>query len=125
MNLVDSCGWLEYFADGPGARFFAPAIEKTEELLVPTIILFEVYKRIVEQRGEEAALQAVAVMQQAAVIDLDAQLALMAARLSAELHLPLADSVILAAARAGSAVLWTQDAHFQGIPGVEYRKRKA
>ena len=122
MNVVDSSGWLEYFANGPNARFFAPAIEKTTDLLVPSLTLFEVFKRILLQRDEGAALQAVAVMQQACVIDLDAPLALTAARLSTELRLPLADSVILATARTHDAVLWTQDADLKGMPHVEYRK---
>ena len=122
MNVVDSSAWLEYFANGPNAGFFAPAIEKTTDLLVPSLTLFEVFKRILLQRDEGAALQAVAVMQQARVIDLDAPLALTAARLSTELRLPLADSVILATARTHDAVLWTQDADFKGMPRVEYRK---
>ena len=122
MNVVDSSAGLEYFANGPNARFFAPAIEKTTDLLVPSLTLFEVFKRILLQHDEGAALQAVAVMQQARVIDLDAPLALTAARLSTELRLPLADSVILATARTHDAVLWTQDADFKGMPRVEYRK---
>lgn len=121
MNVVDSSAWLEYFANGPNAGFFAPAIEKTSELLVPSLTLYEVFKRVFRQRDEGAALQAVAVMQQGTVIDLDAPLAVAAAQLSIEQRLPLADSIILATARAQAAVLWTQDADFKGIPGVEYR----
>ncbi len=124
MNVVDSSAWLEYFANGPNARFFAPAIEKTTDLLVPSLTLFEVFKRILLQHDEGAALQAVAVMQQARVIDLDTPLALIAARLSTELRLPLADSVILGTARMHDAVLWTQDADFKGMPRVEYRKQR-
>jgi predicted nucleic acid-binding protein len=124
MNVVDSSAWLEYFANGPNAGFFAPAIEKTSELLVPSLALYEVFKRVLQQRDEGAALQAIAVMQQGTVIDLDAPLALAAARLSTEQHLPMADSVILATARAQAAVLWTQDADFKGRPGVEYRKQR-
>jgi predicted nucleic acid-binding protein len=125
MNVADSSAWLEYFANGPNAGFFAPAIEKTSELIVPSITLYEVFKRVLQQRDEGAALQAVAVMQQGAVVDLDAPLALAAARLSAEQNLPMADSVILATARAQAATLWTQDADFKGLPGVEYRKQKS
>jgi predicted nucleic acid-binding protein len=121
VNVVDSSAWLEYFANGPNAGFFAPAIEKTSELLVPSLTLYEVFKRVFRQRDEGAALQAVAVMQQGTVIDLDAPLAVAAAQLSIEQRLPLADSIILATARAQAAVLWTQDADFKGIPGVEYR----
>jgi uncharacterized protein with PIN domain len=72
VNVVDSSGWLEYFADGSNAGFFARAIEATAELLVPTLSLYEVFKRVVQQRGEGAALQAVAVMQQATVVELTA-----------------------------------------------------
>ena len=123
MNVVDSSAWLEYFANGPNASFFAPAIEKTSNLIVPSLTLYEVFKRVLQQRDEGAALSAVAVMQQGAVVDLDASLAIAAARLSNERGLPVADSVILATAQAHAAVLWTQDADFEGMPDVEYRKR--
>ena len=123
MNVVDSSGWLEYFSDGPNADFFAPAIEKTSELLVPTLSLYEVFKRVLQQRGEGDALQAVAVMIQGTVVDLDLDLALSAARLSADLQLPMADSVMLATAQSQQAVLWTQDADFDGVKGVRYRVR--
>ncbi len=121
MNVVDSSGWLEYFADGPAAAFFAPAIEKTAELVVPTLSLYEVFKRILQQRDESAALSAVAVMQQGKVVDLSAPLALSAAAIGAEFKLPLADSVIYATARAYEATLWTQDADFENLPHVRYR----
>lgn len=124
MNVVDSSAWLEYFANGPNAGAFAPAIEKTAELLVPAVTLYEVFKRVLQQRDEGAALQAVAVMQQGRVVDLDASLALLAARMSVDRHIPLADSVILATARSHEAVLWTQDADFKGMTGVEYRRSK-
>ena len=124
MNVVDSSAWLEYFADGPNASFFAKPIEDTPELLVPTLSLFEVFKRVLQQRDENAAFHAVAVMQQATVVDLEAVIAVNAARISVELKLPLADSVILATARQYEAELWTQDADFNGIDGVQYRKRK-
>lgn len=120
MNVVDSSGWLEYFADGPNAAFFAGAVEATEELIVPTINLYEVFKRVLQQRGENDALEAAALIMQGEVIPLDATLALSAAKLSADLRLPLADSVILATARAEGAVLWTQDAHFSSLEGVRY-----
>jgi toxin FitB len=125
MNVIDSSAWLEYFANGPNAEFFAPVIEKTAELLVPSLTLYEVFKRVLQQRDEGAALQAVAVMQQGTVVDFDAPLALTAARLSIEHRLPMAYSVILATARSHAAVLWTQDADFKGIPGVEYRKQRS
>lgn len=125
MNVIDSSAWFEYFSNGPNADFFAPAIEKTAELLIPSLTLYEVFKRVLQQRDEGSALQAVAVMQQGTVVDLDAPLAPAAARLSIGRRLPIADSVILATARSYGAVLWTQDADFKGMPGVEYRKQRS
>jgi toxin FitB len=123
INVVDSSGWLEYLADGPGASFFAAAIENTEQLVVPTLSLYEVFKRVLQQRDEGVALQAVALMQQGRVVDLDARLALAAASLGAQHKLPMADSVIYATARAHEATLWTQDADFEGLPNVRFRPR--
>ncbi len=120
MNVVDSSGWLEYFANGPNADFFAPAIEDTNNLIVPSVSIFEVFKRVLQQRGESDALQAVALMQQGRVVDLDVSIALEAARLSIDYKLPLADSVIYAIAQSNGGILWTQDAAFDGLPDVQY-----
>jgi predicted nucleic acid-binding protein len=120
MNVVDSSGWLEYFADGPNAGFFAKAIEKVGDLVVPTVSLYEVFKRVLQQRGDGDALQVVAVMRQGKVVEFSETLALAAARLSIDLGLPLADSIMLASANAWDATLWTQDADFKGLPGVRY-----
>ena len=120
MNVVDSSGWLEYFADDTNADFFAPAIENVGELIVPSISIYEVFKRVVRQRDESSALQATANMQQGQVVDLDISLALSAAKISSELNLPMADSIILATSRAYEAVLWTQDSDLVGIDGVKY-----
>ena len=120
MNLVDSCGWLEYLADGPNAQFFADAIEDVGESIVPSLALCEVFKRIVQQRGEGDALQAVALMQQGRVVDLTPPVALSAARVSIDERLPMADSVMLATARSWGATFWTQDADFAQVAGVEY-----
>ena len=125
MNVVDSSAWLEYFADGANASFFAEPIEDTEALVVPAMSLFEVFRRVLQQRGESAALQAMAAMQQGTVAELGAELAARAAALSVEMKLPLADSIILATARKYGAELWTQDADFEGIEGVRYRTRRA
>lgn len=124
MNLVDSCGWLEYFANGPNADFYAPALEDPGSLIVPTICILEVFKRILQQRGENAALQAAAAMHQGLIVSLDASLALRAARIANDLKLPLADSVILATGQTYLGVIWTQDAHFKGLPGVKYTEKK-
>jgi len=123
LNVVDSSGWLEYFASGKNAGHFAPAIENTSRLIVPTLSLFEVFMRVLQQRGEPSALQAVALMHQGRVVSLDATLALAAARLSAAERLPLADSVMLATARAHDAILWTQDSDFKGRDGVRFVPR--
>jgi predicted nucleic acid-binding protein len=120
VNLVDSSGWLEYFADGANAEFFAPPIEDTRRLVVPTISLLEVFRRILQQKGENEALRAIALMRQGRIVDLDADLALSAARLEQELGLPLADSVILATAHKFNALVWTQDSDFEGMEGVRY-----
>jgi predicted nucleic acid-binding protein len=120
MNVVDSSGWLEYFADGPNADFFAPAIENTSELVIPSISIYEVFKRVLQQRGEDDALRAVAVMTQGLVVNLNTAIALSAAKISVELGLPMADSIMLATAQAHSATLWTQDSDFSDIEGVQY-----
>ena len=122
MNVIDSSAWLEYFAAGENASFFAAAIEKTAELIVPSLSLYEVFKRILQQRTESDALQAIAVMQQGMVVDLDPRIALHAARISVDLKLPMADSVMLATAREHDSTLWTQDSHFDGVPGVKYKE---
>ncbi|MBN1450847.1 MAG: type II toxin-antitoxin system VapC family toxin [Anaerolineales bacterium] len=124
MNVVDSSGWLEYFADASNADFFAPAIEKTDELVVPVVSIFEVFKRMRQQKGDEAALQAVMAMLQGQVVELDAALALNAAKLSGDLQIPMADSMILATAQAYEAELWTQDADLKDIEKVRYIEKK-
>jgi len=124
MNVVDSSGWLEYFADEPNADFFAPAIENVKELVVPAISVYEVFKRVYQQRGENDALKAVAQMLQGRVIELDTPLALRAAKVSIDFGLPMADSIILAVAKAHNATLWTQDEHFKEIEGVRYIEKQ-
>ncbi len=120
MNVVDSSGWLEYFADGPNADFFAPAIEVAADLVVPAISVYEVFKRILQQRSESEGFLAAAVMMRGRIVDLDVQLALAAARVSLQHRIPMADSIILATANAHDATLWTQDEHFGHIAGVQY-----
>jgi predicted nucleic acid-binding protein len=124
VNVVDSSAWLEYFAAGPNAEFFAAPIEATAELAVPALSLYEVFKRVIQQRGEGDALQAVALMQQGKVVELSAPLAWAAARMSLEHRLPMADSIILATARAYRATLWTQDADFEGIADVQFKAKQ-
>jgi predicted nucleic acid-binding protein len=124
VNVVDSSGWLEYLADGPNADFFANSILATPDLLVPTLSLYEVFKRVLQQRGEGDALQAVALMQQGTIMELSASLALNAARISLNDRIPMADSIMLATARAYGATLWSQDSDFENIPGVRYIEKK-
>lgn len=125
LNTVDSSGWLEYLADGRNAAFFAPAIEETKLLVVPSISIYEVFKRVMVQRGENSALQVAALMQQGEVVDLNATVALNAAQLAVRLNLPMADAVILATARMKNAILWTQDADFKDLDGVRYIPKRA
>jgi len=120
MNIVDSSGWLEYFADGPNADDFAEVLESSGDLIVPTLSLYEVFKVVLRQRGESEALRAVALMQEGQLIDLTSTIALHAAKLSIEHQIPMADSVMLATAREYDAVLWTQDSDFEGIEGVRF-----
>ncbi|NMF82407.1 type II toxin-antitoxin system VapC family toxin [Nodosilinea sp. P-1105] len=119
-NVVDSSGWLAYFADEPSADFFAPAIEEVSSLIVPAISLYEVFKHILLRRSEDEAMQAIGVMLQGQVIDLDRELALNAAKISVEGKLPMADSIILATAYKFEATVWTQDSDFEGLRNVRY-----
>ena len=115
-NVVDSSGWLEYFAGSTRADQFAAAIEDAANLLVPVISIYEVFKKVLRDRGENDALQVASVMQSGRVIDLDTALAMEAARYT----LPLADSIIYATAILNAATLWTQDEHFKDLPQVRY-----
>lgn len=120
MNVVDSSGWMEYFAGTERADLFAPAIEDTKRLLVPVVCLYEVFKKILQTEGQTMAEVRVADMLKGRVVDITSPIALSAAVLSARHHLPMADSLILAAAREHGAVLWTQDEHFEGLGDVKY-----
>jgi len=124
MNIVDSSGWLEYFADGENAGFFAPVIEDTGNLIVPVICVYEVFKRFLLVQGLDVAELRIADLYKGQQADLTAPLALSAAQLSIEYKLPMADSLILGTARAYDATLWTQDEHFKSIPGVKFIAKK-
>jgi len=124
MNVIDSSGWLEYFAEGENASFFAPVIEDLEHLLVPAVIVYEVFKKVLQNQGQAMAEIRVADLVKGEVIDLSISLAMSAAKLSVERKLPMADSIILAVAREHNATLWTQDAHFKDLPGVHYIEKK-
>ena len=120
MILVDSCGWLEVLVGGPLGEEYRAALETPSELLVPTVCLLEVTRRLSLQFGFGAAGRAASQMTQGVLVDLDAALAFNAARLGVETQLPCADSIIYAAARRYQAELWTHDAHFRGLPGVRF-----
>ncbi len=124
MNVVDSSAWLEYIEGGWNAANFAPAIEDVENLVVPSIVIYEVHRRMLRERGLKAAMETVGGMTQGEVVDLDRDLALVAAGIGQELELPLADSVIYAVARTRGATLWTEDEDFDGLDGVRYFPRK-
>jgi len=123
VNVVDSSGWIEYLSGGRNAAFFREAIEDEGALLVPALSLFEVYRHLLRHLGRDDALDIVAAMRQATVINLDDRLALDAAELSLATKLALADSIMLATARAHGAVFWTQDADFKGLEGVRLKRR--
>ena len=106
------------------ADFFADAVSDAPRLVVPTICVFEVCRWMRRELGERRALEAMALMQQGSIVDLDATLAISAARLSLEMKLPMADSIILATARAREATLWTQDDDFKGLDAVKYIAKK-
>jgi len=124
MNIVDSSGWLAYFADEPNAKHFLNPLEDTASLVVSTITIYEVFKVILRESSKDEALQAAAVMQKGTVADLTVQLAIAASRLSLEHDLPMADSIILTTAKAYDAILWTQDADFKNMPEVKYFSKK-
>ena len=124
MNIIDSSGWLEYLADGPNARYFSRPLQNAAELIVPAITLYEVFKTVLRQRNESDALQAVALMLQGSVVDLTATISILAAKISLQNEMPMADSIILATARLYEATVWTQDSDFEGIDGVQYFPKK-
>jgi len=125
MNVVDSSGWIEYFTEGKNADFFDKPIRDVENLLVPTICIYEVFKRLLAERDEDSALLSVGLMSHGREVELDRIIAIDAAQISRELKLAMADSIILATARAHNATLWTQDEHFKGIEGVKYVEKTA
>lgn len=119
-HVVDSSAWIAYLQGSESARHFSGVIEQLEDVIVPSIVLYEVFKKVSMEMGKESALQVLAHMQQCQIVGIDASTALTAASLSMEHKLPMADSLILAVTRHAQATLWTQDADFEGLPGVHY-----
>ena len=124
MILVDTCGWIEWLADGGLADRFLPYLEDTDSLVVPTIVQFELYKWLDRNSGEEAAMKAIARTTRCKVVDLDTSTALLAAEFSRDHGLSVADAVIYASARKHQADLVTSDDHFEGLTGVTYFPKK-
>ena len=120
MNLVDSSGWLEYFADGPLAGKFSAPLQDTPSLIVPTVCLYEVFKVVLRERNEDEAFQSIALMSQANVIELSTDIAIHAAKISHSQKIPMADSIILGTAMIHDATVWTKDDDFKGMAGVKY-----
>ena len=124
MNIVDSSGWLAYFADEPNAKHFITPLKDTASLVIPSVTIYEVFKVVLRETSENEALQAAAAMQKGRVVDLTAMLAIAASKLSLKHRIPMADSIILATAKAFDAVIWTQDSDFKNIAGVKYFPKK-
>ena len=124
MNIVDSSGWLAYFAGEPNARHFLTPLNDAAKLVVPTVTIYEVFKVILRESCEDDALQAIIAMQKGMVVDLRVSLAITASKLSLEYNLPMADSIILATAQEFKAIIWTQDSDFKGISNVKYFPKK-
>ena len=120
MNVVDSSGWVEYLTKGKNGPDFLPIIQDTPNLIVPTIVIYEVVKRVALQFGTNRALEITGVMSLGLEAALDQKIAIDAAQISINLKLSMADSIILTTARSSEATLWTQDAHFKDIEGVRY-----
>jgi predicted nucleic acid-binding protein len=123
--LVDSSGWLEYFTDGPLADDFAPYLERLEEVVTPTIVIFEVFRVIRRHRSEEEAMEAVAQMQKTSVVDLDQPLALSAADISIEHGLAMADAIVYATALSNGIRMVTTDTDFEGLSDVTVAERRS
>jgi predicted nucleic acid-binding protein len=123
MNIVDSSGWLEYFSGGPNAGHFLSPLQDPSSLIVPAATIYEVFKVVLREAGENKALQSIAAMQKGTVVDLTASIAINAAKLSLKHNLPMADSIIFSTAIAYKCVIWTQDSDFEMLPGVNFYPR--
>ena len=123
MNLVDSSTRMEYFADGKNAKHFEPIIQDLKNLVESVINVSEVYKKISQHRDENSAIQAIAVMQQAEVLEITSQIAIEGSKISIQNKIPMADSLIIASARSVGAKIWTQDYNFKGLDNVMFFKK--
>ena len=128
MTVVDSSGWLEFFTDGPLAEKYASYLSDLPQILTPAVVLYEVYKKIRRERGEEDALLAAAQIRKTQIVELTDTIAMRAAELSLELHLAMADSMVYATAVIHGALLVTSDGDFAPgsvpLPGVIYFEKR-
>lgn len=120
MNIVDSSGWLEYFSGEQNAEHFLAPLQEPSSLIVPAITIYEVFKVVLREAGENAAMQAIAAMQKGTVVELTASIAMNAAKLSIKHNLPMADSIILATAISYNCIIWTQDSDFKNLQRVKF-----
>lgn len=120
LFLIDSCGWLEYFTDGKLADAYYSYLKRPAQIITASIIIYEVYKKIKRERGEEAALLAIAQIKETQIIPLNESIALLAGDLSLEYKIPMADALIYATAKSATATVVTSDTHFKNLPGVVY-----
>ncbi|MBN2543346.1 type II toxin-antitoxin system VapC family toxin [bacterium] len=123
MNVVDSSGWLEYFSDSAHADKFAEPLTDLDNLLVPTICVYEVFKVVLREKSEDEALQAIATMKQGQIVDLTFEIAIQAALVNQKYKIPMADSIIYATTKMFKAVLWTMDKDFEKFKSVKYFPR--
>jgi len=123
MNLVDSSGWLEYLSDGKNADSFSTPLNDIENVIVPTICVYEIFKVVLREKGENEALQAVALMKQGNIVDLSFEISIQAARFSIDNKIPMADSIIYTTGKIYNAIIWTQDDDFKNLPGVKYFRK--
>ena len=124
MNLIDSSCWLEYFTDSKNAKIYTSVIEDIENVMISTINIYEVFRKVLKERDENTALEIISIMMQCQIIDVTQELSLKAAELSILHKLSMADSIILSTAKLNNATLWTQDSDFKEIQGVKYFKKK-
>ncbi|MDA8141498.1 MAG: type II toxin-antitoxin system VapC family toxin [Desulfobacteraceae bacterium] len=125
MNIVDTSGWLEYFAGGPNSAHFSRPLQDASSLIVPVITIYEVFKVVLREAGEDEALQSISAMQKGKGIELTLSLSMSAAKLGLQYNLPMADSIIFATAKKFQCVIWTQDAHFEDLPEVKFFPKTA
>ena len=118
--LVDSSGWIEYFSSGPLAERYGSYLTRPAKLITPTVVVYEVYKKIKRERGEELALRATARLTATEVIPLTESIALLAADVSLQYGLAMADAIVYATARDQDAQVLTCDADLKDLPGVVY-----